>query len=41
MLLEFYRRGHRVFCTVSQWRLDDLDASRPSFRQEYFLGIRS
>lgn len=41
MLLEFYRRGHRVFCTVSQWRLDDLDASRPSFRQEYFLGTRS
>lgn len=39
MLLEFYRRGQRVFCTVSQWRLDDLDASRPSFRQEYFLGI--
>lgn len=39
LLLEFYRRGQRVFCTVSQWRLDDLDASRPSFRQEYFLGI--
>ena len=39
MLLEFYRRGQRVFCTVSHWRLDDLDASRPSFRQEYFLGI--
>jgi hypothetical protein len=39
MLLEFYRRGQRVFCTVSQWRLDDLDASHPSFRQEYFLGI--
>ncbi len=32
---------NRVFCTVSQWRLDDLDASRPSFRQEYFLGTRS
>jgi hypothetical protein len=41
MLLEFYRRGRRVFCTVSQWRLDDLDASRPSFDQEYFLGISS
>jgi hypothetical protein len=39
MLLEFYRRGQRVFCTVSQWRLDDLDARRPSFRQDYFLGI--
>jgi hypothetical protein len=39
MLLEFYRRGQRVFCTVSQWRLNDLEASRPSFRQEYFLGI--
>ncbi|GFE78300.1 hypothetical protein GCM10011487_03000 [Steroidobacter agaridevorans] len=39
MLLEFYRRGQRVFCTVSQWRLNDLDASRPSFRREYFLGI--
>jgi hypothetical protein len=39
MLLEFYRRGQRVFCTVSQWLLDDLDASRPSFRQEYFLGM--
>lgn len=41
MLLEFYRRGQRVFCTVSHWRLDDLDASRPSFRQDYFLGISS
>jgi hypothetical protein len=39
MLLEFYRRGQRVFCTVSHWRLDDLDARRPSFRQDYFLGI--
>lgn len=39
MLLELYRRGQRVFCTVSQWRLNDLDAGRPSFRQEYFLGI--
>lgn len=39
MLLELYRRGQRIFCTVSQWRLEDLDASRPSFRQEYFLGI--
>jgi hypothetical protein len=39
LLLEFYRRGQRVFCTVSQWRLDNLDASRPSFRQDYFLGI--
>ncbi len=38
MLLELYRRGQRVFCTVSHWRLDDLDASRPSFRREYFLG---
>lgn len=38
MLLELYRRGRRVFCTASHWRLDDLDASRPSFRQEYFLG---
>lgn len=41
MLLEFYRRGQRVFCTVSHWRLDDLDASRPSFRKEHFLGISS
>lgn len=39
MLLEFYRRGQRVFCTVAQWRLDDLDATKPSFRKEYFLGI--
>jgi hypothetical protein len=39
MLLEFYRRGQRVFCTASQWRVDDLDAARPSFRNEYFLGI--
>ncbi len=39
MLLEFFRRGQRVFCTVTQWRLDDLDAAQPSFRKEYFLGI--
>ena len=39
MLLEFFRRGQRLFCTVTHWRLDDLDAARPSFRQEYFLGI--
>lgn len=39
MLLEFFRRGQRVFCTVTQWRLDDLDAKQPSFRKEYFLGI--
>lgn len=38
MLLEFYRRGQRVFCTVSQWRLDDLDSGRARFRKEYFLG---
>lgn len=39
MLLEVYRRGQRVFCTVTHWRLDDLDAAYPSFRKEYFLGI--
>ena len=39
MLLEFYRRGQRVFCTVSQWRLDEVDVGRASFRKEYFLGI--
>ncbi|HEY0684418.1 MAG TPA: hypothetical protein VGD45_18930 [Steroidobacter sp.] len=39
VLLEFYRRGQRVFCTVSHWRLDDLDVARASFRKEYFLGI--
>ena len=39
MLLEFYRRGQRVFCTVTQWRLDDLDVGRARFRKEYFLGI--
>lgn len=39
MLLELYRRGKRVFCAVTHWRLDDLDAARPSFRKEYFLGI--
>jgi hypothetical protein len=38
LLLEFYRRGQRIFCTVTHWRLDDLDTSRPSFRKEYFLG---
>lgn len=38
MLLEFYRRGQRIFCTVTHWRLDDLDAARPSFRKEIFLG---
>jgi hypothetical protein len=39
MLLEFYRRGQRIFGTVSHWRLDNLDAAKPSFRKEYFLGI--
>jgi hypothetical protein len=39
MQLEFYRRGQRVFCTVTHWRVDDLDAAHPSFRKEYFLGI--
>lgn len=39
MLLEVYRRGQRVFCMVSHWRLSDLDAARPFFRKEYLLGI--
>jgi hypothetical protein len=38
MLLEFYRRGRRVFCTVTSWRLIDLDRAQPFFRQDYFLG---
>jgi hypothetical protein len=38
MQLELYRRGQRVFCTVTHWRVDNLDAARPSFRKEYFLG---
>jgi hypothetical protein len=38
MLLEFYQRGQRVFCTVTHWRLDDLERPRPFFRKDYFLG---
>jgi hypothetical protein len=38
MLLEFYRRGQRAFCTVTNWRLQDLERVRPYFRQEYFVG---
>ena len=38
MLLEFHRRGQRVFCTVSHWRLQDLERAQPFFRQDYFLG---
>ena len=41
MLLEFYRRGQRVFCTVTNWRLEDLERSQPFFRKEYFLGTHS
>ncbi|MDY6945667.1 MAG: hypothetical protein SXG53_08105 [Pseudomonadota bacterium] len=39
MLLELCRRGQRVFGTVSHWRVEDLDAAKPFFRKEYFLGI--
>ncbi len=38
MLLEFYRRGQRAFCTISNWRLQDLERTQPYFRQEYFVG---
>lgn len=38
MLLEFYRRGQRAFCTVTNWRLKDLERAQPYFRQEYFVG---
>ena len=38
MLLEFYRRGQRAFCTVSNWRLRELERAQPYFRQEYFIG---
>ena len=41
MLLEFYRRGQRVFCTMSNWRIDDLDGAQPFFRKDYFLGMSS
>lgn len=41
MLLEFHRRGQRVFCTVTNWRLEDLERARPFFRQDYFLGTIS
>jgi hypothetical protein len=38
MLLEFYRRGQRAFCTVTNWRLQDLERAQPYFRHEYFVG---
>jgi hypothetical protein len=38
MLLEFYRRGQRAFCTVTNWRLRDLERAQPYFRNEYFVG---
>jgi hypothetical protein len=41
MLLEFYRRGQRVFCTLSNWRVDDIESAQPFFRKDYFLGMIS
>jgi hypothetical protein len=41
MLLEFYRRGQRAFCTVSNWRLKDIERAQPYYRQEYFIGTLS
>jgi hypothetical protein len=38
MLLEFYRRGQRAFCTVTNWRLKDIERAQPYFRNEYFVG---
>lgn len=38
MLLEFFRRGQRIFCTVSGWRLIDVEHAQPFFRKDYFLG---
>jgi hypothetical protein len=38
MLLEFYRRGQRAFCTMTNWRLQDIERAQPYFRQEYFIG---
>jgi len=38
MLVEFYRRGWRAFCSVTHWRLQDLERPQPHFRQEYFVG---
>lgn len=38
MLLEFYRRGQRIFCKLMHWRLEDLERPRPCFSKEYFLG---
>lgn len=38
MMLELYRRGQRAFCTVTNWRLQDLERAQPYFRQEYFIG---
>jgi hypothetical protein len=38
VLLEFFRRGQRAFCTVTNWRLKDLERAQPYFRQEYFVG---
>jgi len=37
MVLEFFRRGQRIFCTVAGWRLIDLETAQPFFRKEYFL----
>ncbi len=36
MLLEFYRRGQRVFCTVANWRLQDLERGAAIFPQGLF-----
>lgn len=38
MLLEFYTRGNRVFCSASAWRLRDAKHGRPCFREEYSIG---
>ena len=38
MLLEFFRRGQRIFCTVTNWRLERPGSRAAIFRKDYFLG---
>ena len=38
MLIEFYRRGQRVFCTVANWRLAGISSAGGRLSQGLFSG---
>ena len=38
MLLEFYKRGMRIFCQSSVWRIKDLERGQSCYRNEFEVG---